>query len=147
MTYEQIASVSGRCLDTIRRWFNAFRAGGVEQLLRRDTGKTPDARNGLTAQAAQGLQAGLACGRWRTGPQVRRWLADEHDIQIAEGSVCRYLGKFAARLKVPRKAHIKKDPVKVEAFKRTPADKLTALDIPAGRPVRLWVMDARPAAM
>jgi len=141
LTYEQIACVTGRCMDTVRRWFNAFRTGGVEQLLRRDTGKTPDPRNRLTAKAAEELQAGLASGRWRTGPQVRQWLADEHDIQIAEGSVYRYLGKFAARLKVPRKAHVKKDPAKVEAFKATLADKLAALDIPAGRPVRLWVMD------
>lgn len=85
LTYEQIARVSGRCMDTIRRWFNAFRSGGVEQLLSRQTGKKPDSRNRLTARAAEELKQGLAAGRWRTGPQVRQWLADEHQIQIAEG--------------------------------------------------------------
>jgi transposase len=141
LTYEQIASASGRCLDTIRRWFNAFREGGVQRLLERESGRGPDARNRLTARAAEELKAGLEAGRWRTGPQVRQWLQQEHNIQIAEGTVYKYLGKFAARLKVPRKSHVKRDPLKVEVFKATLADKLGALNIPAGKPVRLWVMD------
>ena len=113
----------------------------MQRLLERERGKAPDARNRLTAQAAQEMKAGLEAGRWRTGPQVRQWLQREHSIQIAEGTVYKYLGKFAARLKVPRKSHVKKDPLKVEAFKATLADKLVALNIPAGKPVRLWVMD------
>lgn len=141
LTYEQIAKFTGHCLDTIRRWFDAFRQGGVEKLLRRNTGKGPDARNRLTETAAKELQAGLAEGRWRTGPQVRQWLAEAHNIQIAEGTVYGYLGKFAARLKVPRKAHVRQDAAKVAEFKTTLADKLVALNIPAGRPVRLWVLD------
>ena len=59
LTYEKIAGASGRCLDTIRRWFNAFREGGVQRLLERERGKGPDARNRLTAQAAQEMKAGL----------------------------------------------------------------------------------------
>jgi transposase len=46
-----------------------------------------------------------------------------------------------ARLKVPRPCHQKKDPVAAEAFKTTLSRKLTALKLPASKPVRLWVAD------
>jgi transposase len=72
-------------MDTVRRWVNAFRAGRVEQLMRSETGKTPDKRNQFSAKAAEELKQGLATRRWCTGLQVRQWLSEEHHIQIAGG--------------------------------------------------------------
>ena len=48
--------------------------------------------------------------------------------------------KRALRLRVPRKSHVKKDPAAGLEFRTELTAKLTALALPPGRPVRLWVL-------
>ena len=49
--------------------------------------------------------------------------------------------KPALRRRVPRPSHVKKDPAAGLEFRTALAAKLTALALPPGRPVRLWVLD------
>jgi len=139
-SYQEICTVLGRSLESIRKWFDAFRKGGVAGLLFRGRGQTgPKSR--LSEAAKSELLTGLKEGRWRSAVQIRTWLKQTHGIEVAQSSVYKYLGKVQARLRVPRPVHIKKDPAAAEAFKNSLADKLEALEISKDRPVRLWVMD------
>jgi len=136
---DQIATALGRARSTIQIWLDRYREGGLGRLLEVRRGRGPASE--LSEEAARDLRAGLVAGRWRTARQVREFLAKEHQLQASLSAVYKYLGKAGARLRVARPVHLKKDPAAAEAFKVTLAEKLTALELEPGRPVRLWVMD------
>lgn len=138
---DRIAQAVGRSRATIQTWFDTYRRGGVDALLydaRQDNPGRPSALSGL---ALVELQKGLEAGRWRTVPQLQRWLAQVHGVKLALSSLYDRLGKVGARLRVPRKAHVKKDPAAPSEFRTELGAKLTALALPPDRPVRLWVLD------
>ena len=79
---------------------------------------------------------------WRTAWEVQRWLKEQLGREIASKEVYRHLGKLGARRKVGRHSHLKKDPEAEAAFREGGLEeKLAALEIPAGRVVRVWVTD------
>ena|SRR5450631_2684861 len=133
-----IGRAVGRSRALIQLWFDRYREGGMAELLTMRRGKGPPSR--LTKEHEEVLRAGLAAGRWRTAAQAQHALA-QRGLKVKLATVYHYLGKFGARLRVPRPTHLKKDPAATEAFKESLAEKLTALAIEPGMPVRLWVMD------
>lgn len=135
---QEIARAVGRARSVIQEWFNLYRTGGLASLLQVRRGRGPKSR--LTEAQAAFLRAGLREGRWRTAAQAQQALAKK-GLRVTLTSIYRYLGKLAARLRVPRPSHLKKDPAAAEAFKTTLAAQLTALALEPTRPVRLWVMD------
>jgi transposase len=138
---EQIATATGRSRSTIQAWFEAYRAGGIETLLKDGRSDNAGAPAKLTDAAKSEMAAGLKTGRWRTVPQLRAWLKTHHKIQMALSSLYNRLGKAGARLRVPRPSHVKKDPAAVQEFRETLLGKLIGLNLPKDRPVRLWVQD------
>ena len=137
----QIAQAVGRSRATIQTWFDTYRQGGVDALLYDARNDNPGRPSELSGLALVELQKDLESGRWRSVPQLQRWLAQTHGIKLALSSLYDRLGKVGARLRVPRKSHCKKDPAANLEFRTELAAKLTALALPAGRPVRLWVLD------
>ena len=88
------------------------------------------------------FRAELAKGRWRTARDAQRWLQEELGLEIAWKEVCRHLGKLGARLQVGRRSHVKKDPAAEVAFREGGLEeKRNAPDVPAGRPLRVWVSE------
>jgi transposase len=138
---DQIAAATGRSRSTIQEWFDAYRGGGVDALLKDGRAENAGAPSKLTARARTELEAGLKSGRWRTVPQMRAWLKTQHQIQMALSSLYNRLGKAGARLRVPRPSHVKNDPVAALKFRENLPTQLTALGLPQTRPVRLWVQD------
>lgn len=138
---EKIAQAVGRARATIQTWFDAYRAGGVEGLLENHRGENTGPQSWLQGEAKAELLAGLARGRWRTASQLQCLLAKEHRLEVALSTVYKYLGKAGARLRVPRPSHAKKNPAQSAAFKSELAQRLEALCLEPGRPVRLWVVD------
>ena len=138
---DQIAAAVQRSRATIQTWFDTYRQGGVAALsydARADNPGRPSELSGLAlAELPQDLQA----GRWRSVPQLQRWLKQTHGVKLALSSRYDRLGKGRARLRVPRKSHVKKDPAASVEFRTELAAKLTALQVPPGRPVRVWVLD------
>ncbi len=135
---DEIAAAIGRARSIIQRWFDSYRRGGIEELLKVRRGKGPASR--LTPEHQEFLREGLAAGKWRTAAEVHAALS-ERGLEIKPRSVYHYLGKSGARLRVPRPTHLKKDPAAAETFKTSLAEKLNALAIEPGKNVRLWVMD------
>lgn len=135
---DAIARAVGRARSVIQTWFDRYRAGGVAALLKLERGKGP--KSLLTPEHAEFLRAGLAEGRWRTAKPIHQALV-ERGLNVKLAAIYHYLAKCEARLRVPRPCHLKKDPAAGEAFKHHLSEKLAALEIEAGRPVRVWVMD------
>lgn len=133
-----IAKAIGRGHATIERWLKRFRKGGISELLKREhNARKPQ----LTAKDVQALKDGLRAGQFKRAKEMKKWLAEERGIGMSLWGVYYWLGKVKAHPKVPRKAHHKQDPDEKEAFKRTFVDKLNDLEIPTGRPIRIWVED------
>ena len=112
---DHVASAVGHARSTIQKWFDAYRLGGVEALLKD--------------------------GRWRTVPQMHADLSRDFGITIKIGSLYNRLGKAGARLRVPRPRHNLQNPAEAVLFRQELCTRLEALNLPARRPVRLWLLD------
>lgn len=138
--YRDIARIVGCATSTFALWLNKFMAGGVEELLRRDT--PPGSTSPIGApEVQQELVAGLKAGRWRTAGQVAAWLQEAHGIERAAKSLYRWLGKAGGALRVPRPCHVKQDPLATAAFRAELESKLESLALPKDKPVKIWVAD------
>jgi len=140
LSLPRIAEEVGVSPRTIGSWFAALRQGGIGGLLaRKPKGKGPV--SWLDAQTAGELKAELDKGSWRRAQDVRPWLENKLGKKLTLVVTYKYLGKCAARLKVPRPVHRKKDPAKVEAFRAELCDKLHGEQIALESSVHLWVTD------
>lgn len=138
--YRDIAQIVGCAPSTFALWLNKYLAGGVEELLRRDT--PPGSSSPIGAPAVQeALVAGLKSGRWRTAGQVAAWLQEEHGIKRAAKSLYRWLGKAGGARRVPRPAHVLQNPLARAAFRTELEERLKRLALPKERPVKIWVAD------
>ena len=141
LSLEEIATAVGRSRATIQNWFGLYRAGGVERLCYDTRHDNPGRPSALSGQALAELHADLKAGRWRSVPQLQRWLAQTQGVQLALSSLYDRLGKAGARLRVPRPSHVKKNPASAREFREGLTEQLESLALPPGRPVRLWVLD------
>jgi transposase len=138
---DAIAQAVGRSRAVIQTWFDTYRRGGVDALTYDARTDNPGRPSELSGQALAELKLGLKEGRWRSVPQLQRWLAQTQGVKLALSSLYDRLGKAGARLRVPRPVHEKQDPAAVLEFQQTLPEKLAALALPKERPVRLWVQD------
>ena len=105
-----IAAAVGRARSTIQEWFDAYRQGGVEALLKDGRADNPGQPGKMIPAAQAALTEGLQKGQWRNVPQIQRWLEQTYHIQLALSSLYNRLGKAGARLRVPRPRHVKMIP-------------------------------------
>ena len=141
LNLEEIASAVGRSRSTIQEWFDLFREGGMARLLEDQRANNHGPEGLLQAEAKNKFEAEVAKGRFRTAPQIQRWVEKELGVKAALTTIYGWLGKLGARMRVPRPSHVRKNPAAAEAFKENLLDKLRALGIAKGRAVRVWVMD------
>jgi transposase len=115
---DQVAAAVGRARSTVQLWFDAYRPGGVEALLkdgRADNSGRPDS---FGPEAQHALEEGLKEGRWRTVPQMHAELVGNFGITLKLGSLYNRLGKAGARLRVPRPRHALQNPAEAARFRK-----------------------------
>jgi hypothetical protein len=95
----------------VAAWFDAYAAGGIDQMLRYEVPRPP-LRQRITPAALTALQE-----RWRDPrgfagyTQIRTWLAEEHHVSLSYAGVYALVrGKLRAKPKRPRPSHAKKSP-------------------------------------
>ena len=141
----QIADLCGCGPSRVFDWLRMLRNGGIEGLLQR--GK-PGPRAGEfkllkdKPRVKKQLQKGLAEGRWKTSPQLSRWLKEKHALEVKNDTALSWLKKLGGVLRVPRPRHPKRgSDVEMEQFKASLGQKFEALQLPQGTKVKVWVMD------
>jgi len=139
-TLEDLARLAGRARSTIQIWLDHFEAGGVDQVLERESPPGQSSPIGEPQVQAE-LKAGLKSGRWRTAGQVAAWLKEAHGIKRAVKSIYRWLGKADGALRVPRPAHVLQNPLASAAFRVELEQRLEKLALPKDKPVKIWVAD------
>ena len=138
--YRDIAPIVGCSPSTFALWLNKFLAGGIAELLRRETPPGSTSPIGEPQVQAE-LKAGLKSGRWRTAGQVAAWLKEAHGIERAVKSIYRWLGKADGALRVPRPAHVLQHPPATAACRAELEQRLEKLALPKDQPVKIWVAD------
>jgi len=139
LTAAQIAEQVGISRRQFFNWVSALNTGGVEELLARAHGGGAPPR--VRGRVLEEFQAGLKAGQWKRAKEIQQWLRREHQIELGLKGVYSWLGKLGGVLKVPRKAHAKKDAAQAVEFQQQLCDKLKNLNVAGGKPVRIWVAD------
>lgn len=137
---QSVADELGRSQGTVQLWINKFRRGGIAELLTKSKGNGPQSR--LTPEMEEAMIEQLKLGQWRTARDAWKWLSENFDVSdLKESVIYKYLGKCEGRLKVTRPCNPEKDTAAEAEFRVTLADKMTELDLPTDREIKLWVYD------
>jgi len=139
LTADQIAQQVGISRRQFFNWVSALKQGGVTELLAREHGGGVPPQ--VQGKVLEEFQAGLKAGQWKRAREIQQWLRSQHRVKLGLKGVYYWLGKLGGVLKVPRKAHAKKDAAKAAEFQQQLCDKLKNLNVAGGKPVRIWVAD------
>ena len=140
LTTEQIAKVAGVSRKSVFNYRDKVERGGVAELLTRDWAgaRTPAVRGAVAAE----FIARLAAGQFRQARDAQAWIKKRTRRTLSVSGALKVLRRLGGKLKVPRKSHAKKDPVKAAKFKLELPVRLSAVAGPAPtQPVRVWVLD------
>ena len=140
MTMAEVAEKVEVSRATIGTWSKAFRKGGIQAVIQSAWEKC-GRKAQLNDKVQNALVAELAAGTFKRAKEAQAWLEREQGIKMGIKGVYYWLGKVGGVLKVPRKTHVRKDAVAATAFKSELADRLGQLQVPAGGPVRIWMVD------
>ena len=106
---QDIAHLLGVHRHSVAAWFEAYAAGGIDQMLR-DEVPRPPLRQRVTPTALSALQERLREPRgFASYTQIRMWLAEEHHVSLSYSGVYALVrGQLRAKPKRPRPSHVKK---------------------------------------
>lgn len=117
---KDIAQQVGYGRNAVGRWLQTYETQGLEALLAVGTSGNPRAM-GIPAEVLGRLEKRLQDPHQGFGSYkaVQQWLAQEHAVHLSYQWVYDIVhDKLKARLKVPRKSNVKKDPKKEARFKK-----------------------------
>lgn len=136
---DEIAAVVGRARSCVQRWLDKLVKDGVEGLLKRKS--APGAAPALNDEQQRLLRDEVARGKHRTAAQLQAWIKSKWGIELTAGGMYYWLGKLEAVLRVARPQHRNHDVQKAAEFKFGLLERLHTLNLPQGRPVKIWVQD------
>jgi transposase len=107
---QEVADLLGVHRHSVAAWFEAYAAGGVEQMLSYQVPRPP-LRQRITPAALTALHERLQDPQGFAGyGQIRTWLAEQHQVRLSYSGVYAVVrGKLHAKPKRPRPSHAKKD--------------------------------------
>jgi transposase len=107
-TRRQVARLLGISRNTVGRWLAAYETGGVSRMITfaKAPGKVPHVPHTVQQALRQRLAQPEGFASYKA---IWQWLQQEYGLQIAYKTVHRLVRyKLRAKLKAPRKSHIKK---------------------------------------
>lgn len=116
-TLGTVAEALGVHYRTVQRWVAWYRVGGLTAVQARrmgGVGPTPF----LTPEQEAVVAEEVASGRFRTGNEIRAWIAERFGVQYTRGGVYGLLERLRCAPKVPRPVHPKADHAAQEAWKK-----------------------------
>ena len=107
-TLAAVAEALGVHYRTVQRWAAWYRAGGLAEIRgHKMGGKGQPAW--LTAEQQAAVAAEVETGRFRTGAEIRDWIAEQFGVTYTVEGVYSLLKRLRCRPKVPRPVHVKAD--------------------------------------
>jgi transposase len=116
-TMAAVAEALGVHYRTVQRWVAWYRAGGLTTVRAHRMGGVGQIPFLTPAQEAE-VAAEVATGRFRTGNEVRAWIAERFGVAYTLGGVYGLLERLRCAPKVPRPVHPKADQAAQDAWKK-----------------------------
>lgn len=113
----EVAAVVGVHYRSVQRWAAWYRAGGVAAVRARKMGGTGQAPF-LTPAQEREVAAAVETGRFRTGEEIRAWVAGRFGVSYTLAGVYSLLERLGCRPTVPRPVHERADRAAQAAFKK-----------------------------
>ena len=114
---EAVAEVVGVQYRTVQRWVAWYRAGGLEVVRAHRMGGTGQLPF-LSPADQKRVADEVATGRFRTGAEVRDWIAGEFGVTYTVAGIYSLLKRLRCAPKVPRPVHAEADLARQAAFKK-----------------------------
>jgi len=118
---QEVSDSLGVHIRTLERWVNAYKSGGVLQMLHNKPKDkqskiiTPEIHKAIEQRVNDSHNPFL--GYW----DAQSWVNQEYGVDIKYQRIREYLIQhFKTKLKTPRKSHYKKDEQAEKAFLKTP---------------------------
>ena len=122
----EVSRVVGVDYRTVQKWVRRYREGGLAEALSRK--KTRQGQGAyLSEEAEREVVAEVATGRFRTGQEIRDWIASEYCVHYKRAGIYGLLRRLGCSPKAPRPLHAKADLEQQAAWKKG------ALRKPSGR--------------
>jgi len=116
-TLGAVAAALGVHYRSVQRWAAWYRVGGVAAVRAHRMGGTGQAPFLTPAQEAA-VAAEVETGRFRTGEEIRAWIAARFGVDYTLGGLYSLLERLRCRPKVPRPVHAKADQAAQAAWKK-----------------------------
>jgi len=129
-TAAEIAETVGMARSQVFAFVKAVREGGLEAIWEKSRGGRPEGdRKGVPEEVSAEFGRKLAGNEFATLQDARRWLREEHGLEVAYQRVWYWAKKLGGVLRVPRPSHSRKDPAAAEEFRESLGDKLESLGL------------------
>lgn len=112
-----LAQTLGYCERQLHRWFEAYRAGGIEALARYAPHTGSSER--LTPQALSALETAMKAGEVATLKQAQALLQERFAICYSIGGLSGLFQRHRIKLKSGRRRHVGSSAEAQQAFKKT----------------------------
>jgi len=113
-----VASVVGKCSETVRRWTEWYRSGGLEEVLSRRHGGSGGRERRLSEAEEQALIQKAREGELRTIWDGVEWARSEANVEYSYWGMRHIFDRLELKKKVPRQRAEEADPDKQAAWKK-----------------------------
>ena len=112
-----LAGTLGYSERQLHRWFDAYRSGGLDAVLRYEAAGGSAER--ITPEALAALETEMKAGRVATLKDAQAFLADRFEIAYSVGGLSELFQRKRIKLKTGRRRHVKASAHEQEAWKKT----------------------------
>lgn len=142
LTSKEIAELAGVSPAQVFVLVKAVRQGGLEAIWEKNPGGRPTGwRKGIAAEVTEEFERKLEANEFNTLQDARRWLKEDHGLDLHYNRIWYWAKKCGGVLLVPRPSHSKKDKAASARFPAEFARKLDALNLQPGTKAKVWTMD------
>lgn len=114
----EVAEIMGVCYESIRRWVDWYRTGGIEEVLAHRQGGSGGKEPRLSEEAREELLQKAERGELRTISDGVRWAREEAGVEYTYWGMRHVFERLDLKKKVPRRQSPDADPERQEAWKK-----------------------------
>ena len=114
----EVAEIFGVCYESVRRWVDWYRSGGLEEVLSRRHGGSGGREPRLSEEDREKLVQKAERGELRTISNGVRWAQEEAGVEYTYWGMRHVFERLDLQKKVPRWQSVGADPAEQEAWKK-----------------------------